>query len=61
MTVLGALSTFRKRREMSPHKRANVHKPACAQMVGESETDLLLPPEVGLIGLVLCSKPPAGV
>jgi hypothetical protein len=26
MTVLGALSTFRKRREMSPHKRARVHE-----------------------------------
>ena len=31
------------------------------RIVGESETDLLLPPQGGLIGLVLCTKPPAGV
>jgi hypothetical protein len=36
MTVIGALSSFRKRGEMSPHKRARVHEWASSKIVGRT-------------------------
>jgi hypothetical protein len=36
MTVIGALSSFRERGEMSPHKRACVHEWASSKIVGRT-------------------------
>jgi hypothetical protein len=36
MTVIGALSSFRKRREMSPHKRLRPPMAASGRIVGDS-------------------------
>jgi hypothetical protein len=38
MTVIGALSSFRELGEMSPHKRASVHKQDYSLAVGKPET-----------------------
>jgi hypothetical protein len=38
MTVAGVLPSFRKRGEMSSHKRASVHERSSSRLVGHPET-----------------------